>query len=31
VGPGIHLAASLAALVLAAGIGLLGAYVAVRR
>jgi hypothetical protein len=31
VGPGMHLAASLAALVLAGVIGLLGAYVAVRR
>jgi len=31
VGPGVHLAASLAALVVAAVTGLLGAYVAVRR
>ena len=31
VGPGVHLAASLAALVIAAAMGLLGAYVAVRR
>ena len=31
VGPGVHLAANLAALVIAAGMGLLGAYVAVRR
>ena len=31
VGPGVHLAASLAALILAALMGLLGAYVAVRR
>jgi hypothetical protein len=31
VGPGVHLAANLAALVIAAVTGLLGAYVAVRR
>jgi len=31
VGPGVHLAANLAALVIAAVMGLLGAYVAVRR